>query len=889
MRLRSGIGSFILLLVTIGVAPLVAQPARARAGRDPRDEVPERGPDQGQGLLLERAAAHQLARLDNRLGLNTSPDGTGRWTARLAASLEYRLLDLEGDPEGPGAFAPHLMARLADDLRRLGVERDLDPPPARPGVAATPEPPGRERVARLQDILETLRRLDAKLDRLDGVEDRTARLAPRVAPANDDCVNALVITDGTVSGSTTGATHDGTATCGSSSSSPDVWYRYTAAADGVISFDTFGSSFDTVLSIHDGCPDAGRDMELACNDDARGTVQSQVSLAMTAGEEVWVRVSGFGGVSGSFDLTVSPDHGIEGTVTREDTAAALAGATVRLYGDYGYLLDTTTTGADGTYNFSGLSDGTYFILAFADGVITEIYDDFPCASFTYCDPGYDGTPITVSGGVTSGIDLALSPAGSIEGTVTDASTGDSLDGFAYLYSSTGNLLDSVFTSVDGTYSFTDLPAGKYYLSASASGYRAELYDDVPCASSCNVTTGTQVPVVIGAHVAGIDFALDHLGALSGTLTEAGTGDPIQGARVEIYNSTGSYEGSAYTNSAGTYLRQSLAADTYYVLTSTSGYSDELYDDLPCDTGCTATSGTPVAVALATTTTGIDFSLVAYGKVAGHVTEAITGLPLTGGYVDVFDTTGNGVQSATPAADGSYEIAVPPGTHFVGTASYYNHRDETWDDLPCEPGPCDRTSGTPIEVAAGETLPGIDFVLDRWGVVQGTAIGADTLNGLEGNLQILDAMGTVVASDYNYGSFTVNRLPAGTYYAKFAFDEWLNEGYQDELYDNVPCEPSCDLTRGTPFAVMLNGTVAGLDFVLARCPANTENHLVGSTYFGSGTVGACEKLTADNGTTVATGADITFKAGRSIVLGDGFKVESGASFRAVIEPSWTSDQ
>ena len=697
-----------------------------------------------------------------------------------------------------------------------------------------------------------------------------------------------MIGEGTVSGATSGATADGSSACSDPFTAPDVWYRYTAAEDGPVSFDTFGSSFDTLLSIHTGCPGSGRETELACNDDSTGTVQSQLSIAMAVGEEVWVRVSGFGGVSGAFDLTVSPNHGIEGTITHADTGAVLAGATVNLYDVLGLYENTKVTGADGTYSFAGLSDGTYFILAASDGQVAELYDDVVCPSYSYCYPEDFGTPVTVSGGVTSGIDLALNPAGAIEGTITDASTGDPLNTFVDLYSSTGIDLDSAYSDPDGTYSFGDLPAGKYYVRTSASGYQGEIYDDVPCLDGCSVTTGTLVPVAIGAQVSGIDFALDRLGAISGTLTDEGTGDPIAGARVAVYDDSGSFGGSSYTDAAGTYLQQNLPPGNFYVLTDTTSHSDELYDDMPCDSGCAVTTGTPVAVSLASTTTGIDFQLVPYGKVVGHVTEALTGAPLGNGRVYLFNSSGIGIQSVGLAADAGYEMPIPPGVHYLGTASNFEHRDETWDDVPCELYLCDRTDGTPIEVPATETLGGIDFVLDRWGVVEGTAKAGDTGSGFYGDLVILDTAGNFVDSDFDYGTYSVDQLEPGTYYVKFVHDEFQGD-YEDELYDDVPCEPSCDLSLGTPITVALNGKVTGLDFVLTACPADTDNHLVGTSFYGTATEQACETLTAGDLTIVSSTGDVTFQAGRSIVLGDGFAVLSGGSFRAVIEPSWAHDQ
>ena len=199
MRWHSAVGGSVVLFVALGLAPLVALPVRARAGGPPTHGDTQ---DIGHGLALERSVARQLARLDDRLGLGTSPDGTGHWTARLAAALERRL----EDPDEPDAIASHLLARLADDLRRLGVERDLDPPSSRPGVTATPEPPGRERVDVLEDVSEIARLAHAKLDRRESIEGKTAQIAPRVAPGNDGCDWAATISIGTVTGTTAGAT-----------------------------------------------------------------------------------------------------------------------------------------------------------------------------------------------------------------------------------------------------------------------------------------------------------------------------------------------------------------------------------------------------------------------------------------------------------------------------------------------------------------------------------------------------------------------------------------------------------------------------------------------------------------------------------------------------------
>src|SRR5262249_26390241 len=121
-------------------------------------------------------------------------------------------------------------------------------------------------------------------------------------PANDACGSALVITDGTYFGDTTLASNDGAA-CGMSDTTNDVWYQYTAAADGVLRVNTCGSSYDTVLSIHSGCPGTAAN-QFACNDDSCGT-SSSVAIPASNGTTYWIRVAGWDGATGSFQLNVT--------------------------------------------------------------------------------------------------------------------------------------------------------------------------------------------------------------------------------------------------------------------------------------------------------------------------------------------------------------------------------------------------------------------------------------------------------------------------------------------------------------------------------------------------------------------------------------------------------
>ena len=122
---------------------------------------------------------------------------------------------------------------------------------------------------------------------------------------NDLCANAILVTNGTYTDSTMGANNDGSASCGSSSSSPDVWYKYIAPGSGTLNVNTCtGSAFDTVLSIHSGCPGTTAN-QLSCNDNGCSTNKSTITMNVTAGTTYLIRVSGKNYANGDFTLSVT--------------------------------------------------------------------------------------------------------------------------------------------------------------------------------------------------------------------------------------------------------------------------------------------------------------------------------------------------------------------------------------------------------------------------------------------------------------------------------------------------------------------------------------------------------------------------------------------------------
>jgi hypothetical protein len=507
---------------------------------------------------------------------------------------------------------------------------------------------------------------------------------------------------------------------------------------------------------------------------------------------------------------------ISGLVWDAATGQPMANVMVGVGGGNPVVFLSFTTDANGNYLASGLTAGTY--LAEVESVpdyIAEAYDGILCGASCWPD---EGTSIPVDEGATTpNIDFAMYHYSSISGTVTDAATGLPLLGTTVtLYNSNGWYFNSSQSDQSGSFTFGDLLPGTYFATAGGNGpYMLMLYDGIPCDdSSCTITNGTPITVEAGGQRNDIGFSLIRLGTISGTVTDATTGQGIGAASVAIYDSSGAYRGYGACNSDGTYTTTGLAAGSYFVRTSShSGYVDELYDGIECGYWCDPTTGTPVSVTFGQDTPNIDFALHEFGTFSGTVLARGSGTPLSNAYVGVVDSSGTYVGNSYSDGLGQYTTSgLLQGTYF---ASAYDppYLQQLFNDIPCYSN-CDPTTGTPITVNLDGDTPGIDFNLDLGGSVSGHVRAASDGAPLESaGVTLYDATGGYARSGYTdgTGSYSIPGLPPGTYFAEGIL--WPD--YASILYNGMLCDPTCTVTSGTPIAVTLANETAGIDFNLPR--------------------------------------------------------------------------
>ena len=194
------------------------------------------------------------------------------------------------------------------------------------------------------------------------------------------------------------------------------------------------------------------------------------------------------------------------------------------------------------------------------------------------------------------------------------------------------------------------------VAATPATYATQWYNNQTSQFSANT-----VAVTTGSTTGSINAAMAAGGSISGKVTATAGGANLAGICVNA-NPTGGGGGSGATTAAdGTYTIAGLAAGSYDVQFSASGfcgggvsgnYATQWYNNQTSQF-----SANTVAVTAGSTTGSINAAMAAGGSISGKVTAAAGGANLAGICVNANPTGGGGggYASATTAADGTYTI------------------------------------------------------------------------------------------------------------------------------------------------------------------------------------------------------------------------------------------
>lgn len=303
------------------------------------------------------------------------------------------------------------------------------------------------------------------------------------------------------------------------------------------------------------------------------------------------------------------------------------------------------------------------------------------------------------------------------------------------------------------------------------------------------------------------------GSIAGTVIDAVGKSGVAEVEVCAWSLPDEEElGCAETDSNGDYSITGLAPGEYAVefYGRARGYHYQAYDGKP-----TWAEADPVLVG-GGVTGGIDAELTPTARIKGTVTAGATGLPVEDVEVCALESTGEETVEAAcdySGEDGSYSLGVEAGAYKIqfwsGRPSnlamqFYDHEGR-W------------SAADALTVAEGEVRTGVDAALLPAATISGHVLRAATGLPLE-EIRVcsIEAAGdalltcTWTGSD---GSYTLHRLPGGTYKIAFSLDleEWFgfgsgeNDGFPTQFWDN-----QATLAAATPIALAYGAAATGID-------------------------------------------------------------------------------
>ncbi|QOC21332.1 carboxypeptidase regulatory-like domain-containing protein [Wenzhouxiangella sp. AB-CW3] len=418
-----------------------------------------------------------------------------------------------------------------------------------------------------------------------------------------------------------------------------------------------------------------------------------------------------GNVTDDLDFALKDGATVSGTLLPDDIDRV-----VRLYDGSGLMLGSyffeSWQSNEDQWEFTGLAGGSYYVelspMLSSEPWLRVLHNGLLCP-FSGCDRA-TGSPLVIPSGASLTLpEITLESGGQIDGELIDADTGqapviagENSLGTYDIVSDDGTVVGGGSILVDDgdvlLWPSAALPDGEYYVRTYSTffgdgigyrrltgdsstgylpGYVDAMYPDVACAGvKCDLSAAETVSVTDG-EITTITIELSTGSSITGSIVDDATDEPIPNAIVRVLSANNETLATVYTDEDGEFLVGGFPDGEYYLRTSMSSspglgdtgpqlpYFDHLYGSTsPCSEQlCNAVDGTAINL------TGDDagpFELrVDQGPViSGRITAQPSGLQLSNGQVEVYDSNGAFVGSyrVNPTTGKYQTTALPPGDY-----------------------------------------------------------------------------------------------------------------------------------------------------------------------------------------------------------------------------------
>ena len=530
------------------------------------------------------------------------------------------------------------------------------------------------------------------------------------------------------------------------------------------------------------------------------------------------------------------DYTVSGTVyydkdrsqTLNNGEPGFNGVTVKLLGEDGSVVATTTTKADGTYSFAKLPAGKYTVKVEPSDLLKKLEQTE--------DP--DGTKDHTSGVVqvshdnpsVKNVNFGYATNYTIKGTIyRDADRSETLEDGEKLYQgvtvdlldASGNVVATTTTDAHGAYAFTNLEEGTYKVRVRKEGPIADLVQTEDPDATKDNTSGDITLELNDPIKENVNFGYISDNSIFGTIYRddnrsnshngGEAGYPAQ--TVQLLDKDGQVIATTTTDANGNYSFDNLPDGTYSVKVVKDGALTDLEQTEDPD-GTKDSASEPIVLNEDNPTKkNVNFGYVPDYFIKGTIyrdgnrSGALdAGEKLYEGVtVNLVDADGTVVATTTTDADGSYSFdKLPAGTYSVTVV-----QDGPIAGLE-QTGDPDATKDNASEsITLNNDNPSttdVNFGYIADNSLSGTVYRDDSRNGDQDGtepgysgvtVQLLDASGNVVATtttDAN-GTYSFSKLPDGTYSVKVVKDGELADTEQTEDPDATKDNASEPVTLG----------------------------------------------------------------------------------------------